>query len=211
MNKGLSIISGILCAVSLVSCSVRTHRVIADHGRSGEAVLIKLEGPVLCQVGNQWYMKGNKTSIVRRNRDCLMLTKPSPDQQHPERYYLTDTDESDFEPVYAPIPEDMARNIQEGSFTHTDAISFINSKWIDKLPDGESVEVATSTRTPDYFRNMSSHRLIQTNEKSYLIANLGEMTADFSSLYMYPLAGLSALLIDMPGTLLLGPGYDEED
>lgn len=205
------ILFGIICASMLVSCSVRTHRVIADYARSGEAILIKLENPTLCKVDSQWYMKGNKTSLVRRHRPCILPSTPTPANKHLERYYLVDPDENNFEPVYAPIPETMAMSIQGGTYTHSDAISFINSNWSTELPAGNCEEVTTHTRTPEYFRNMSSHRLVHTEENSYLIARVDEMTADFNAIYMYPVAGLSAIFIDFPGTLLLGPGYEEEE
>lgn len=203
MKRFSLLIVSVLCVISAVSCSVRTHEVIADHARSGNAILVPLEKPVLCQMGEQWYLQGNLAQVERRHRPCIHKTKNPGRNFHPERYYLVDED--DFEPVYAPMSAEMAERMMKDTYTYTDAISFINSKWMKKLPAGEVQKWQTRAVAPSFFRNMSSHRMIQTEKDSYLLARIGEMTADFSSIYMYPLAGLSAILIDVPGSILIGP------
>ena len=203
MKRFSLLIVSVLSALSAVSCSVRTHEVIADHARSGNAILVPLEKPILCQMGDQWYLQGHKAQIERRHRPSIQKVKNPGKKFHPERYYLVDED--DFEPVYAPMTPEMADRMMKDTYTYTDAISFINTKWLRELPGGEVQKWKTRAVAPDYFRNMSSHRLIQTETHSYLLARIGEMTADFSSIYMYPLAGLSAILIDAPGSILIGP------
>ena len=202
MKQFSLLILSALCVFSLPSCSVRTHEVIADHARSGEAILIPLEKPVLCQVGEQWYLQGGRTYIERHNRPCIQKEKNPKRNVHPERYNLAD---DEFEPVYAAIPQEMAERLMNENYTHSDAISFINRRWLQKLPEGNVKKWQTRAVAPAYFRNMSSHRLIQTEHESFLLARIGEMTADFSSVYMYPLAGLSAIFIDIPGSIIIGP------
>lgn len=191
-----------LAAVTCVSCSVRTHEVIADHARSGDAILLPLETPGLCKVKDTWYMKGYKSQVERRNTPCIQKTKV--DKEHPERYQLVNGLQ-DSEIRYAEVPEEMAQNLLKGQYSHSDAISFINRKWVRTLPEGEVKQVSTKAQAPAFFRNMSSHRLLKDGSNSYLLARVGEMTADFSAVYMYPLAGVSALLIDLPGSIILGP------
>ncbi len=206
MRKLPVLILSFICALASVSCSVRTHEVIADKARSGYAILVPLENPVLCQIGDEWYMQGMKTLVERRGRPCLYKEKGQEKKKHPERYYLVDDeDDIDFTPIFAPMPQEMAERMMKNEYTHSDAISFINSKWTLNLPQGEAKRWKTSAVAPAYFRNISSHRMMQTQKNSYLLARVGEMTADFSSIYMYPLAGLSAILIDAPGSILLGP------
>lgn len=206
MKKFPLLILSLIGALSSVSCSVRTHEVIADKARSGYAVLAPLENPVLCQVGEDWYFQGMKTLVERRGRACIYKEKGQEKKKHPERYYLVD-DESDmdFEPIYAPITKEMAERMMKDEFSHSDAISLINSKWTLTPKQGESKLWKTRAVAPAYFRNLSSHRMLQTETSTYLLARVGEMTADFSSIYMYPLAGLSAILIDAPGSILIGP------
>lgn len=206
MNKISFFTLSSLLAVGTVSCSVRTHEPISDLARSGDAILLPLEKPTLCQVNEQWYIKGYHAEVERRNRPCIQTEKKPNELKRQERYYLVD-DEEDFEPRYAPMPEEMAKNILKGKYSHSDAISFINQKWVKYLPEGEVKEVGTKASAPAFFRNMSSHRLLQDEEqnKSYMLARVGEMTANFSSLLIYPLAGISAIVIDLPGSIILGP------
>lgn len=199
----------VLLALTCVSCSVRTHEVIADTARSGDAILLPLETPTLCQVNNQWYMKGYKAQVRRSNAPCIQLEQNQAKNEHPERYSLV-IDEEEFEPRYTQIPEEMAKNLKAGKYSHSDAISFINRKWSTTLPEGEIKEQTTKAMAPAFFRNMSSHRLMKSDTQSYLLARVGEMTADFSAVYMYPLAGLSAIVIDLPGSILLGPQSSEK-
>lgn len=198
-----------LLALTGVSCSVRTHEVIADTARSGDAILLPLEKPTLCQVNDQWYMKGYKVQVRRSNIPCFQPVQNQVEKEHPERYSLV-SEFKNFEPRYAPIPEDMAKSLQKGKYSHSDAISFINRKWTDTLPEGEANGITAKAVVPAFFRNMSSHRLLKDGDNSYLLARVGEMTADFSAVYMYPLAGLSAILIDLPGSIILGPQASAE-
>lgn len=209
MNKISFYALSALLGITVTSCSVRTHEAIADTARSGDAILLPLESPTLCQVGEQWYMKGYKAQIQRSNIPCIQRIKNQVEKEHPERYSLVTTEE-DFEPRYSAIPEEMVKNLKEGKYSHTDAISFINRKWTTTLPEGEVKDMDTKVNAPAFFRNMSSHRLLQNGNKSYLLARVGEMTADFSAVYMYPLAGLSAILIDLPGSIILGPQSAEK-
>lgn len=199
----------VLLALTGVSCSVRTHEVIADTARSGEAILLPLETPTLCKVNDQWYMKGYKAQVRRSNIPCVQLIRNEVEKEHPERYSVI-VDEDEFEPRYTEVPENMVKSLKEGKYSHSDAISFINRKWSKYLPEGEVKEQTTKAVAPSFFRNMSSHRLLKNDSQSYLLARVGEMTADFSAVYMYPLAGLSAIIIDLPGSILLGPQSSEK-
>ncbi len=204
MKKISFLILGLLCAAASVSCSVRTHKVIADHARSADAILIPLENPVVCKVGDNWYLEGHTAQVKRYNLPVLETERNPDNPNRPERYYLV-SEREDFEPIYAPMPEELATSLLQGQYTHTDAIHFLKSKWSNELPEGDVQQWKTSATTPDYFRNMSSHLHIQREEDSYLIAHLDELSADFNALYVYPMAGLSALLIDAPGTFIIGP------
>ncbi len=206
MKKIPVLILSLFCAFASISCSVRTHEVIADKARSGYAILVPLENPVLCQIGDEWYFQGMKTLVERRGRPCLYKVKEQEKKSHPERYYLVD-DESEMEytPVFASITKEVADRMMKNEYTYSDAISFINTKWALDLPQGDVTRWKTRAVAPAYFRNLSSHRMMQTQSSSYLLARVGEMTADFSSVYMYPLAGLSAVFIDAPGSIFVGP------
>lgn len=64
----------------------------------------------------------------------------------------------------------------------------------------------TTAEAPAFFRNMSSHRLLKSEQgSSYLIARIGEMSADFSAIYAYPFAGLCAIIIDTPASFFYSP------
>ena len=209
MNKISFYTISALMTLCGVSCSVRTHEVIADTARSGDAILLPLEKPTLCQVNDQWYMKGYKAQVRRSNLPCFQPVENQVEKEHPERYSLV-SEFKNFEPRYTPISEELAKNLKEGKYRHSDAISFINSKWTATLPEGEAKGMTAKATAPAFFRNMSSHRLLRDGNNSYLLSRVGEMTADFSAIYMYPLAGLSAIVIDLPGTILLGPQSSEQ-
>ena len=154
-------------------------------------------------------MKGYKAQVQRSNIPCIQLTNNQVEKEHPERYSLT-VEAEEFEPRYTEIPEEMAKSLKAGKYRHSDAISFINRKWSKNLPEGKVKEKSTTAVAPAFFRNMSSHRLLRDGNNSYLLSRVGEMTADFSAIYMYPLAGLSAIVIDLPGTIFLGPQSSEK-
>jgi hypothetical protein len=147
-------------------------------------------------------MTGKKVTVERSNYPWVRPEQLSAERRHPERYSLSDEAST---PTYAAIPETLAESLQKGKYTHSDAISFINRKWVDELPEGKVKTVNLKVNAPDFFRNMSSHRLMQTEQGSYLLARIGEMTADGRAIYAYPLAALSGLIIDMPASFLYSP------
>lgn len=202
MKKLTLITFSILSILITASCSVRSHVSVADFGRSAEAILLPLETPTLYSVGDKWYMGGQKTYIERHNAPWVRPEQLPADKRHPERYSI---DSDELTPVYAAIPADMAESIRKGKYTHSQAISFINRKWVDTLPEGEVKKVETKTSAPEYFRKMSSHRLLQTENNSYLLAHIGEFTADFSALLAYPLAGLCTIVVDTPASFFYSP------
>ncbi len=202
MKKFTLVSMGLLGALLSASCSVRSHVSVADCGRSAEAILLPLETATLYSVNDKWYMEGQKTFVERHNAPWVNPDQLPADKRHPERYTI-DSDEKT--PVYAAIPASMAEDIRKGKYTHSYAISFINRKWVDKLPEGEARKVETQSSAPDYFRKMSSHRLIQTETNSYLLAHIGELTADFSAILAYPLAGLCTLIVDTPASFFYSP------
>ena len=202
-KKHLTLIAtGALLALGTSSCSVCSHTAVADMGRSAEAILLPLEHPTLYKVDKQWYMLGHKTSVERNNAPWVRPEQLPAEQRHPERYNLGS---DEMMPMYAAIPSSLAESLQKGKYTHSDAISFINRKWIDTLPAEEAKEVKLTVSAPDYFRNMSSHRIMQTEQGTYLLANIGEMSADFGAILAYPLAALSTIVIDMPASFLYSP------
>ena len=184
------------------SCSVCSHQSVADCGRSGEAILLPLETPTIHQVDGTWYMTGKKVTVERSNHPWVRPEQLSNEKRHPERYSLCDEEST---PMYAAIPGSLAESLQKGKYTHSDAISFINRKWVEQLPEGKVKTVNLTVNAPDFFRNMSSHRRMQTEQGSYLLANIGEMTADARAIYAYPLAALSCLIIDVPASFLYSP------
>lgn len=202
-KKHLTLIAtGALLALGTSSCSVCSHTSVADMGRSAEAILLPLEQPTLYKVDKQWYMLGHKTSVERSNAPWVRPEQLPAEKRHPERYSL---DSDEMTPMYAAIPSSLAESLQKGKYTHSDAISFINRKWVDTLPAEEAKEVKLTVSAPDYFRNMSSHRIMQTEQGTYLLANIGEMSADFGAILAYPLAALSTIVIDMPASFLYSP------
>ncbi|MBQ2868551.1 MAG: hypothetical protein IJE88_00825 [Akkermansia sp.] len=205
MNHKL--ILSVLSALVLSSCSVCTHSAVADYGRSADAILLPLENPTLYCVNDQWYMGGQKANIERYNSAWVKTDKLPYEKRHPERYALGSDEMS---PMYSPIPKDLAESIQKGKYTHSQAISFINREWVAELPEGEVKKVRPSTSAPDFFRKMSSHRLMQTESGTYLLADIGEMTADFNSIIVYPMAGLCAILIDAPASFFYSPPTEQK-
>lgn len=202
MKKLMILTLGAICALSLTSCSVRTSVSVADMGRSADGILLPLENPTLCHVNDQWYMCGHKANIERSNAPWVRPEQLPAEKRHPERYTLGS---DDFTPMYAEIPESLSESLRKGKYTHSDAISFINRKWVDELPEGKVKEVKTKVSAPAFFRNMSSHRLMQTEKGNFLLAHIGEQTADFSAIFAYPLAGLTCLLIDAPASFFYSP------
>lgn len=202
MKKLTLLTLSILSTLITTSCSVCSHVSVADFGRSAEAILLPLESPTLHIVGKQWYMEGQKTYVERHNAPWVRPEQLPADKRHPERYSI---DSDDSSPVYAAIPADMAESIRKGKYTHSHAISFINRKWVDELPAGKVKTIETKTSAPEYFRKMSSHRLLQTESNSYLLAHIGELTADFSSILAYPLAGLCTIVVDTPASFFYSP------
>lgn len=200
--RQLALICGTLSTL-FSSCTVCTRSAVADYGRSAEAILLPLENPVLSKVGEDWFMHGQKATVERSNLPWVDPECLAPEKRHTERYKLT---EGDFSPTYAKIPEKLAESICKGKYTHSDAISFINRSWVDTLPEGEVREMHTKAKAPDFFRQMDSHRLLKSEQGStYLLAHIGEMTADFNALFIYPLAGLSAIFVDTPASFFHSP------
>lgn len=193
---------GAACTLATSSCSVCSHSAVADMGRSADGILLPLENPTLIQVDKQWYMLGHKANIERTNASWVRPEQLPAEKRHPERYELSS---DEMTPLYARIPGSLAESLQKGRYTHSDAISFINRKWVDTLPEGKTREVKLEISTPDYFRHMSSHRIMHTEQGNYLLANIGEMSADFSAILAYPMAAVSAIVIDLPGSFLYSP------
>lgn len=202
MNKFLPFALSALCALMMPSCSVCSHVSVADMGRSADAILLPLEQPTLSRVGSQWYMHGYKANIARSNAPWVRPEQLPAEKRHPERYSLCSDEMS---PMYSPIPESLVKDLQNGKYTHSDAISFINRKWVDKLPEGDARQVKLKASAPAFFRNMSSHRIMHTEQGNFLLANIGELTADFSSILAYPLAGLCAIVVDTPASFFYSP------
>ena len=202
--KNIAVIAaGAMCALVNSSCSVCSRTAAADMGRSADVILLPLEKPTLCQVNNEWYMCGQTAWVERSNAPWINPDQLPAEKRHPERYTLVD---DEFTPIYAQIPESLATGIQKGHYTHSDAISFINRKWVKELPEGEVKKIETTAVAPTFFRNMDSHRLLKSEQgNSYLIARIGEMSADFGAIYAYPLAGLCAIIIDTPASFLYSP------
>lgn len=203
IKKIALIVAGAMSALVTSSCSVCSRSAAADLGRSGDAIILPLENPTLYRVDDKWYICGSKVQVERSNAPWVNPDQLPIEKRHPERYSLVD---DEFTPMYAPIPESMVENIRKGRYTHSDAISFINRKWISELPEGRVKEVKTTAEAPAFFRNMSSHRLLKTEQgNTYLLARIGEMTADLGAIYAYPLAGLCSIIIDIPASFLYSP------
>lgn len=203
LKKIALIVAGAMCALATSSCSVCSRTAAADFGRSADVILLPLEKPTLCQVDKDWYMCGQKAWVERHNAPWVNPDQLPAEKRHPERYTLVD---EEFTPMYARIPENLANSIKSGHYTHSDAISFINRKWVSTLPEGTVKRVKTTAEAPAFFRNMSSHRLLKSEQgSSYLIARIGEMSADFSAIYAYPFAGLCAIIIDTPASFFYSP------
>lgn len=203
IKKIVLIMAGTISALITSSCSVCSRSAAADMGRSGDVILLPLEKPTLYRVNDNWYIGGSKAQVERSNAPWVNPDQLPAEKRHPERYSFVD---EEFTPMYAEIPESLATNIRKGYYTHSDAISFINRKWVNELPEGKIKEIKTSAEAPAFFRNMDSHRLIKSEQgNSYLIARIGEMTADFGAIFAYPLAGLCAIIIDTPASFLYSP------
>lgn len=196
------LVLGSLCILATSSCSVNSHISVADCGRSADAILLPLKTPQICHVNNQWYMTGYKASVERSNAPWVNPDQLPVEKRHPERYSLAS---DEMTPMYAAIPDTLAASLQKGKYTHSDAISFINRKWINELPEGNVKEVQLKVSAPEFFQNMSSHRIMQTEQGSYLLARIGELTADFRAIYAYPLAAVTTVLIDAPASFLYSP------
>lgn len=201
-NITLSALGCMMCAVLGTSCTVRSHVAMADYGRSADGIVVPMEHPTLHRVDKQWYMEGQKVNIERNNASWISTDHLPVEKRHPERYTFGS---DEMTPMYAAIPEDVADSIRKGKYTHSHAISFINRKWVDTLPEGKATQIKTKASTPDYFRKMSSHRLIQTETNSYLLAHIGELTADFSSIIAYPMAALCTIIVDTPASFFYSP------
>lgn len=202
--KQISLLAGgLICTLITSSCSVCSRTAAADMGRSAEVILLPLEKPVLCKVGKDWYACGHKAKASRSNAPWVNPDQLPAEKRHPERYTLED---DEFTPAYARIPETLATNLNKGIYSHSDAISFINRKWVDELPEGDAKRVQTKAEAPAFFRNMDSHRLLKSEQgDSYLIARIGEMSADFGAVLAYPLAGLCTIIIDTPASFFYSP------
>ncbi len=204
LAKSISLTLGASIALLGSSCSVCTRTAVADMARSADAILLPLEHPTLYNVEGEWYIGGHKTLIERYNSSWVNPEQLPAEKSHPERYSIAD---DEFTDTYAQIPEEMAANIRKGKYTYSDAISFINRKWIDQLPEQKKIKkYTTKANAPAFFRNMSSHRLVKSEQgNTYLLAEIGELTADFSSIFIYPLAGITGILVDMPASFLYSP------
>ena len=197
------LLGGIFSSLIYNSCSVCSHTAAADMGRSAEIILLPLEKPSLCQVDKTWYVCGHKARAERSNAPWVNPDQLPSEKRHPERYTLTD---DEFTPAYAEIPENLATNLSKGVYSHSDAISFINRKWVNELPEGNIKRIETKAEAPSFFRNMDSHRLVKSEQgNSYLIARIGDMSANLGAIYAYPLAGLCTIFIDAPASFFYSP------
>ncbi len=222
MGRTLSIVFLALLSFLLNSCVfVNTHKSCADRGRQCEAVILPdQENLVIYTHHGKLYLEGVLTSVRRTGRDKVSSFKVNdftsgqfiPIKGAPQRYVYRRIYPSD-------IIEDDVFSLMPGKTTPKGARIVGSAKTasgyqIDSLncnPATTQLQQGWQATLPEhahrYRGNIVTSEHQQTgnhlcNTRNGFIIPVTPSRTNKHSWYAYPLAGLSFVVIDIPGTLL---------
>lgn len=219
MSRFLSLLLVLMCLNSCVY--VTTHRVCADRGRQCQAVILPdQENLVIYKHHGKLYLQGVLTSVRRVGRDKV------------SSFSVNDFSSGQYVPIKGAPQRYVYRQIGEVDIIEDDAFRLISGKaipegacivgnrnqatgyQIDSLdcnPVTTHMQYGWQADLPKharrYYRNMvtSEHQNIGShlcNTRSGFIIPVTRTRSNKHAWYAYPLAGLSFIIVDVPGTLL---------
>ena len=212
----------IISALFLNSCVyVNTRRACADIGQECQAVILPdQENLVIYKHRGKLYLQGVLTKVRREGRDIVSSFKandfssgqfiPVPDA--PQQYVYREIGPADIidDDIFGLIPD---KEIPKGARIIGRRKNITGYK-IDSLncnPVTTHLQYGWQSELPRYarryYRNMvtSAHQHAGShlcNTKNGFIIPVTRAKANKKAWYAYPLAGVSFVLIDMPGTIL---------
>lgn len=222
MGKFLSLLTFAATALLLSSCvCVNTHRACADRGRQCQAVILPdQENLVIYKHKGKLYLQGVLTSVRRVGRDKITSFKPNdftsgqfvPIEGAPQCYVYRQLTAADVE-------EDDVFGLQPGKAVPEGAYPVRQRKQVTGyIIDSLNCNPATTQLQHGWQRDLpryahkyyghmvtSEHQHVGThlcNTKRGFIIPVTPAKANKHAWYAYPLAGLSFVCLDIPGTLV---------
>lgn len=222
MGRFFTFLLILVAALSCNSCTyVNTHRAIADRGRQCQAVILPdQENLDIFSYHGKLYVRGVLTTVRRTGRDKIT------------RYSINDFSSGQFIPVKGAPQCYVYRELGTADIIEDDIFALIPGKQIpegargvgsrkqasgyriDSLncnPVTTHLQYGWTTELPRYarkhYRNMvtSEHQQVGChlcNTRHGFIIPVTPSRTNKHAWYAYPLAGISFVLIDVPGTLL---------
>lgn len=221
MGRFLSLVLLAVTALLLNSCTtVCTHRAVADRGQQYRAIILPdQENLVLYRHHGKLYLQGVLTTVRRTQRDKVTATPGEffsgqfvPIKGAPQYYVYRELQPGDIDPneEFSVLP---GKAIPRGAHVvgsrrnpvayRMDALNCnpvttsMQYGWKSALPKG-AYRVYTPMVTSEH-QQVGSHLC---NTRSGFIIPISRHRANRHALYAYPAAGLSFVLIDVPGTIL---------
>ena len=222
MGKFFSLLILAASALFLSSCvCVNTHRACADRGRQCQAIILPdQENLVIYQHKGKLYLQGVLTSVRRVGRDKVTNFKPNdftsgqfvPIEGAPQCYVYRQLTAADVE-------EDDVFGLKPGQSVPKGAYPVKQRKQITGyIIDSLNCNPATTQLQHGWQRDLpkyahkyygrmvtSEHQNVGShlcNTKRGFIIPVAPARANKHAWYAYPLAGLSFVCLDIPGTLI---------
>ncbi len=215
----------VLIAISawmLNSCVyVSTHRACADRGRQCQAVVIPdQENLVIYQHNGKLYLQGVLTTVRRTGRDKIT------------NFTMNEFGSGQFVPIRGSLQRYVYREIGAADIIENDYFSVLNNRKIPKgakvlgssgNPSGYQItslncnpittrlQYGWKTELPRYARRVnlrmvtSEHQQVGShvcNTRHGFIIPVTPSRTNKHAWYAYPLAGVSFICIDLPGTIV---------
>ncbi len=214
----------LLTIVSLVlaGCTyVNTRRAVADRGRQCTAIILPdQENLVLYHSNGKLYLQGIRTEVRRAGRDMVNGYSAQefssgqyiPRRKAPRSNVYREVQPADIikDEVFALNP---ARSIPKGATPVYQGkrivaykIDTINcNPYTTRLQQGWQSTLPRNAKPVQLPLVSSEHQRVGqhlSNSRCGFVIPIGSMRANAHAVYAYPLAGVSAIAIDLPGTLI---------
>lgn len=223
MRRSLSQFS-LMTVVFLVlsSCTyVNTRRAVADRGRQCTAIILPdQENLVLYRSNGKLYLQGIRTEVRRAGRDKVNGYSAQefssgqyiPRRKAPRSYAYREVQPADIikGEVFALNPARSipsgATPVYQGNRIVAYKIDTINcNPYTTRLQHGWQSTLPRHAKQVKLPLISSEHQRVGqhlSNSRCGFVIPIGSMRANAHAVYAYPLAGVSAIAIDLPGTLL---------
>lgn len=206
----------------LSSCTyVNTRRAVADRGRQCTAIVLPdQENLVLYRSSGKLYLQGIRTEVRRAGRDLVNGYSAQefssgqyiPRRKAPRSYAYREVQPADIikDEVFALNP---ARSIPKGATPVYQGKKIVAYKidtincnpYTTRLQQGWQGTLPRHAKRVQLPLISSEHQRVGqhlSNSRCGFVIPIGSMRANAHAVYAYPLAGVSAIVLDLPGTLI---------